>query len=136
MNQLELAKGIAIAAHRGQYRRDGNTPYIMHPEAVAAKLVNETEEVQAIAWLHDVLEDTDETPSSLHSKGVTESIIMSVVALTKNDEPYMEYLHCIRNDRNAAAVKIADMLHNLSDSPTPKQIVKYCKGLLYLLNAA
>jgi hypothetical protein len=31
-------------------------------------------------------------------------------------------------------VKIADILHNLSDSPTPKQIRKYAAALLWLVD--
>ena len=54
---VRLAAQIATDAHRGQFRRDGVTPYISHPEAVA-KRVEGDDLAEAIAWLHDVLEDT------------------------------------------------------------------------------
>jgi hypothetical protein len=53
-----LAEQIARKAHVNQFRRDGVTPYITHPEAVVKKLGTESDDVLAVAWLHDVLEDT------------------------------------------------------------------------------
>ena len=58
-NIIDIAKEIATNAHKGLFRRDGITPYITHPEAVAASLEGEHPDVIATAWLHDVLEDTD-----------------------------------------------------------------------------
>lgn len=131
MNLPELAKQIATRAHAGQTRRDGKTPYITHPEAVADRFMADV--LVAIAWLHDTLEDTSETPDSLRSQGVPEQVVSSVVAMTKTPgEEYFAYLGRVRADPLARLVKIQDMLHNLGDQPTYKQIRKYCKGLLYL----
>ncbi len=125
---------IARKAHAGQYRRDGHTPYINHPAAVARKLSGESAEVIATAWLHDVLEDTAETAETLRAAGVPDSVINAVEVLTKSkDVSYDEYLSGVRQNWIARKVKVADMLHNLSDNPTDKQIVKYAKGLLFLV---
>jgi hypothetical protein len=52
----------------------------------------------------------------------------------KDGESYGKYLEPIKNNPLAKKVKIADMLANLADSPTEKQIQKYAKGLLFLLD--
>jgi len=57
-----------------------------------------------------------------------------VELLTKNDGlEYEQYLRRIKSDPVAKRVKIADMLANLGDRPSERQIVKYAKGLLILL---
>lgn len=133
MNIVAIAKQVASRAHSGQHRRDGYTPYINHPAAVAAKLAGESAVVIATAWLHDVLEDTAETPETLRAAGVPESVVQAVEVLTKADDlSYDEYLMGVRLNWIARKVKIADMLHNLSDAPTDRQIIKYAKGLLAL----
>lgn len=134
MNIIEIARRIAHLAHRGQFRRDGLTPYINHPAAVAGKLAGESQVVVAAAWLHDVLEDTAETPETLRAAGMPDSVIHAVEVLTKTaGVSYDEYLAGVRQNWIARKVKVADMLHNLSDAPTEKQIVKYARGLLALI---
>ena len=133
-NCIALAEQIARKAHDKQFRRDGVTPYITHPEAVAKKLHNEDDNTIAAAWLHDVLEDTSETPDSLRDAGIPEEVITAVQKLTsKNGEPYEDYLEVLKANTIARKVKVADMLHNLSDEPTTKQILKYANGLVKLL---
>ena len=130
---VKLAIQIATSAHDGQFRRDGFTPYIEHPKAVATRVSEDAIE-QSVAWLHDTIEDTKETQETLLAQGIPEPVVKSVVRLTKRpDLSYDEYLSSIANDPVARHVKIADMLTNLSDTPTDKQIRKYAKGLLYLL---
>jgi (p)ppGpp synthase/HD superfamily hydrolase len=129
-----LAEQIARKAHSNQFRRDGVTPYITHPEAVANKLKSEGDEAVAVAWLHDVLEDTKMTPECLRDAGIPMTVIDAVCDLThQREEPYADYLEWIKRNPLAVKVKVADMLHNLSDAPTQKQIVKYARGLLALL---
>ena len=131
--QIELCKSIATAAHSGQFRRDGKTPYIVHPKAVVDRVVGDTDAVSA-AWLHDVIEDCDETRTSLQEKGVPSNVLDAVEAMTKTKGPsYEEYLARVRGNPLARKVKIADMLANLSDGPTERQIKKYAHGLLFLL---
>ncbi len=71
-HHLQMAIAVAIAAHAGQYRRDGVTPYHTHPEKVA-RLVGDMipydypEYIDAliVAHLHDILEDTKVTVDNL-----------------------------------------------------------------------
>ena len=136
MNLVDLAESIARKAHEGLFRRDGVTSYITHPERVVARLMAQgvtDERILAIAWLHDVLEDTDTDIEELKYNRLPMSVIQSVDILTKEEgQHYPHYLFGINNDSFARTVKIADILDNLSDAPTEKQIIKYAKALLYL----
>lgn len=130
---VTLCKAIAHRAHAGQFRRDGVTPYIVHPEAVARRLEGDPA-AQATAWLHDVLEDTAVTEADLESAGVSRPIVDAVRLLTKVDgADYEAYLREIRNHPLARKVKVADMLANLGDAPSERQILKYARGLIVLL---
>ena len=131
----ELAEKIATKAHAGQFRRDGITPYIQHPAAVVARLAGESDQVIAIAWLHDVIEDTEETGESLLRAGIPADVVSSIKLLTKTSGVrYQDYLERLAHRTDTRKVKIADMLANLADSPTERQIVKYASGLIYLHN--
>lgn len=131
---VELAEQIATRAHAGQFRRDGVTPYIAHPAAVARRLSGEPDDVIAAAWLHDVLEDTRLTATALRESGIPEQVVRAVELLTRQrGRSYGSYIEAVRGDEIARKVKIADMLHNLSDSPTERQIAKYSRGLRELL---
>lgn len=130
---VKLSEEIATKAHAGQFRRGGQVPYIEHPRVVVSR-VGDDQEAQIVAWLHDVLEDTEETAQSLEEVGIPIHLITAVDLLTKTREvKYDNYLDCIAACPLAKKVKIADMLSNLSDNPTKKQILKYSKGLQRLL---
>ncbi|TWT85750.1 GTP pyrophosphokinase [Posidoniimonas polymericola] len=132
---VDLAEQIAVRSHAGQFRRDGVTPYVEHPRAVVAR-VGDSPNLIATAWLHDVLEDTDETRESLLAAGVPAEVVDAVELLTKSPGvAYEAYLSAILGNPIAREVKIADMLSNLADGPTPKQIRKYAAGLLRLVPA-
>lgn len=130
MNVVELAKQIAIEAHKGQSRRGGGA-YISHPAAVAASVSGD--DAKAVAWLHDVLEDTKVTEKDLRAKGIPDSIIQAVKLLTKKaGESRLDYYKKIKTNALAKKVKIQDMLHNMHDTPSQYQIVKYTQGLKFL----
>lgn len=63
MDLLEKALSFAIKAHEGQKRKNGRTPYILHPVEVAAvaATLTDDEEILAAAALHDTVEDTQVT---------------------------------------------------------------------------
>ena len=126
---------LAKDAHAGQFRRDGVTPYIKHPMQVADRVRHLGHEYVCVAYLHDVLEDTKVSYSELENEGIPENILKAVEILTKSDDiSYDEYLYSIKCNELARKVKIADMLSNLADNPTDKQIKKYAKGLLFLVD--
>jgi len=132
MKIVDRAKEIALRAHSGQFRRDGMTPYAHHPERIAARVAGDAQ-AEAVAWLHDVLEGSEETEASLAQSGMPTSVIEAVRLLTKRSGlSYEDYLLGLRHNALARKVKIQDMLDNLSDSPTERQIAKYARGLLML----
>lgn len=129
---VRLAERVATEAHLGQFRRGGSVPYIEHPRAVANR-VGDDPDAMVVAWLHDVIEDTGETAESLLEKGIPRHCVEAVTLLTKGTgTDYDTYLERVACSPLATKVKIADMLSNLSDQPTPSQIRKYAKALLRL----
>jgi len=130
---VKLALETATEAHKGQFRNDGKTPYITHPEAVASKFSDPV--LIAIALLHDVLEDSDMTLSDLEKQGFPMDVIFSVGALTKvSGESYLDYILSIRDDPRAKAVKIEDLKHNLSTlEPKNKTMRDKYQLALYIL---
>ena len=131
---LHAAVSIATVAHKGQFRRDGITPYIQHPKKTASFLGEDDIEGRAVAWLHDTLEDTQLTSDNLISKNIPKHLVDAIDILTKKpDQPYDLYLELVKMNKISRRVKIADMMANLSDNPTKKQINKYLKGLKFLL---
>ena len=134
-SQSQIAASLATIAHKDQFRRDGKTPYLNHPIAVADKLTSESDEVIAVAFLHDAAEDAGMTEGDFRVAGLRQTVIEAIQTLTHKDgESYEDYLKRVKANPIALKVKIADMLHNLSDQPTKNQIIKYSKGLLYLLS--
>jgi (p)ppGpp synthase/HD superfamily hydrolase len=133
MFTLKDAKELCKKAHAGQYRRDGITPYHTHPFAVADLLTDE--DAKIVALLHDVIEDTEYVSQDLRDLGIPNYLVNAIEWLTKiKGESYGDYLSNIKCDEIAIKVKIADMIHNLSDNPTEKQKLKYRKGLAFLLD--
>lgn len=128
---VDKAKEFATMAHVGQIRKSG-VPYITHPEAVATLL--HTPPFKAVAWLHDVLEDTNATESDLRNIFPTE-IVEAVLILTRTKaEPYSEFIKRIADSENEIAirVKLADLTHNLSDLPLGAKRDKYELAHVYL----
>lgn len=131
---VNLCKEIAYKTHEGQTRRDGKTPYIKHVEKVV-ELVGEDEELQCLAWLHDVIEDSKLTKGDLIDEGVPPTMVFLVDLMLTHKEgvSYFDYIKKITGDKQAEIVKIADIVANLSDNPTNRQVTKYYKAL-YILN--
>lgn len=103
---------LATNAHAGQFDKGGK-PYILHPLAVMALLNSDDEELQCIALLHDVIEDTKTTWKDLEEIGCTPRIINAVAALTKMPgQSYDEYKEGVFNNKEAMLVKMADLRHN------------------------
>lgn len=136
---LELAIEVATKAHEGQVDKGGN-PYILHPTAVAST-VDGTEN-KIVAYLHDIVEDTEITLEDLREMGFTDKIVNSVKAITKSKNiTYEDYLKSVKEDSIARQVKMADIKHNMDitriPNPTKKdftRIKKYKKALAFLEN--
>lgn len=109
---LSTAIRIATNAHDGQYDRGGN-PYILHPLRVMSFLKSQDEELQCIAVLHDVVEDSDVSWLDLQEAAISDRVIAGVRALTKiPGQSYDEYRDGVFANRDAMLVKLADLRHN------------------------
>lgn len=108
--QTEIAKSIAIQAHEGQVDKAGKS-YIDHPAAVAVDVSGDV--AKAVAWLHDVVEDTSMTFDDLRAAGIAPEVIDHLRLLTHDKSvPYMEYIAALKGDPVACEVKLADLRHN------------------------
>lgn len=145
MTLFNTAYIFALQAHEGQTRRDGVTPYMEHIDVVLRRIPLGSSIVDmSVATLHDIAEDSSYTYSDIRAalladhpdkKEEIEEIIDGVATLTKwPTESYSAFINRIYNHRNGrwVHIKIADILANLSDSPTPKQIRKYAAALMIL----
>lgn len=103
--------------HNGQKRKQG-TPYYLHPLAVCNILKDRgfSIEYQIAGLFHDLLEDTDTTYDEI--KEISNLDIAEAVRLVTKEQGYNmeEYMNRIRNNNIARMVKLADRLHNLSET--------------------
>jgi hypothetical protein len=112
MGLVALADRIAAEAHAGQVDQAG-APYIDHPRRVAASL--DTPEAQAVAVLHDVLEDTALTVWDLWAEGVPSEVTEAVEVLTcgKGEDYLGSFIPRCGANPLARRVKLADLADNL-----------------------
>lgn len=131
---VELARNVAVRAHEGQERNSG-VPYITHPEAVAGLVEPKDPLTEAVAWLHDVVEDTGVTLEDL-ALLFPGALIQAVGAITRHlpepHEDYSKYIRRVSGNPIAAAVKRADLIHNLSDHPEGERKQRYTHALKML----
>ena len=112
MNKSQATKAHEVAkkAHFGQTDRAG-IDYIKHPETVASFVA--TDEEKAVAYLHDVIEDTSLTLLDLKKEGFSKNIVEAVDILTKKKgQDYQSYLNLVKKNELARVVKLADLRHN------------------------
>lgn len=142
VSELDHAVDFAKKAHSGQKRKSGE-PYIIHPIAVAATLVEWGMDIDTVlaGVLHDTVEDTDVTLEQIESlfgrdvaflvDGVTKVTqaragmrdLASYLPQTKDN--LSKLLIAVGQDVRVIIIKLADRLHNLSTLehlPKAKQI--------------
>lgn len=109
---VERAKDLAYRAHAGQVDKAGR-PYIEHVARVAAA-VSDDPEAEAIAWLHDVVEDCPKFAERLWDFPI--STWESVSRLTRNSlNSDKAYYFNIQSDPIALRVKLADIADNSNE---------------------
>ena len=116
---------LARKWHEGQFRKapEGEIPppYIVHPEAVVKNLLDwgepEDSEAVAIAWGHDLLEDTKVSEAEILAAS-NETVLNGIRQLTRPDgtEKRQYLLNVARNGtRDILLVKISDRIQNSRD---------------------
>ena len=151
MTQKELtalAHQIATAAHGTTTRNDKKTLYITHPRAVAKIALeiartyfpdwteDQLYQLEQVAILHDVVEDTSVTLKDLIDYGFSDLVIKSVAAITKHPvkgaESYLDYLKRVYAYQYSRISKLADLSHNMSDLKPGNMLDKYVLAQEYL----
>ena len=113
MDMVTTAEQLATRAHTGQTDKAGRA-YIDHPRRVAARVLDTTDhpDAVAVAWLHDVVEDTPVTLDRLRDLGFTEPVIAAVDALTRRPDEGDAYYRRVAADELARIVELADIWDN------------------------
>ena len=129
--ELEHAIDFATKAHAGQKRKSGE-PYIIHPLAVAATLIEWGMDIDTVlaGILHDTVEDTEASLEEIENlfghdvaflvDGVTK--VSQARAGMRNLDSYLpqtkdnlsKLLIAVGQDVRVIIIKLADRLHNLS----------------------
>ena len=125
LSLVEKAYSFAEQAHRGQKRASGED-YFVHCESVAAILADLHLDPPSIAaaLLHDVLEDTPATPSTLVLEFGPEiaSMVEGLTTIstlhfhdreTAQAENWRKMLLAVAKDIRIIIIKLADRLHNM-----------------------
>ena len=133
MEQVAIARAIAVMAHRGQ--KYGTRDYFLAhswPVAVEVTRLTQGDEYSiAAAYLHDVLEDTGITEPQLRKAGVDLPVIRLVHTLTRSKaaERYDEYIErLINSERAVRQIKLADLTVNLRNGPKESLVRRYSKA--------
>lgn len=134
MSIVERAKELAHRAHAGQVDKAGR-PYIEHVARVAAA-VSDDPGAEAVAWLHDVIEDCGlgDDVQRLFPYAVSEAVIRMT---NYRVAPLASYYRNIRLNPLALRVKLADIADNsdearlslLDDKTADRLRRKYAKAL-------
>lgn len=133
------AQLLATQLHANQRDKAGK-PYVQHLKAVADNLIAPTDEMLAVAWLHDSVEDTNITLDEIKYE-FGQEITEAIEAISKRpNEDYQHYLMRVKQNPLARAVKIADLTHNSDLSRLPviqekdlKRQKKYLHAKQFLL---
>lgn len=113
---LTEARELAVRAHKDQRDRDGSF-HINHVARVADGAPQQ-DAYQRVAWLHDVIEDSDVDPVQLRLR-LPEAEVEAIRLLTHDPStPYQDYIDLIASADGEAgaiarAIKEADVLDNL-----------------------
>jgi (p)ppGpp synthase/HD superfamily hydrolase len=137
MTQAERAEVIARLAHSGQLDTVTCAPYVTHCERMAAMV--EGDDVKAVAWLHDVLEDTSVTIIQLIDAGVSADVLTAVGIVTRYAPwDYADYINNIARSGNRAAiaVKLADLRDHLHANCPESLQPRYERALEVLTSGA
>jgi (p)ppGpp synthase/HD superfamily hydrolase len=114
------AARLAERSHRGQVDKVGKA-YIGHPARIAMAVRDEgySDEVEAVAWLHDVVEDTAVTLDDLRADDFPERVVEAVDAISKRKgESFADYYERVKANPIALVVK----WHDVADNADPKRL--------------
>ena len=135
---LELARQLAKEYHKGQVDKAGVDYFSGHITSVVNGV--DTVEEKIVAYLHDILEDTELSYLDLMVLEFSDKVINAVMFLTKDKkEKYEDYLVKVKSNELSRAVKLSDLTNNMDLSRLKeitevdkKRLEKYKKAYKYL----
>ena len=132
---IKSAADHAARAHKGQYRKDRRTPYIIHPARVAALvgMFGGTHVAIITAWLHDIYEDC--TPEWIAQ---TEQFIAHLPFSDdeKNDINAMVDALTKKNTIRGKAARLSDSIDRILDAPPEATLIKLCDRIDNFLDSS
>lgn len=137
LDDTNAARLIACNYHKGQMY--GNRQYWTHLDNVQSSVAisGGSDEEICVAWLHDILEDTECTEEVLR-RNFDSVVVDAVVAITKvMGESYEDYICKVKANKIAHKVKMHDTLKNLSESVRAGQmgrVRKYAAQMQFLVD--
>lgn len=117
-NYVEKARNLAIKAHAGQVDKAGKDYYTAHV-AVVADGVKDDSVAMAVAYLHDVVEDTSVTIEDICTVFPPEVADAVAVLTHKRGVPYTYYIWRVQQNPIATKVKLSDLRSNMDLSRLP-----------------
>ena len=153
INDPIKASGVAWAAHQGQTYGDQSyynghlVPVARTARALAEAWANSTltdttpldpDEVETVAWLHDIIEDAGVIAQDLVEYGLDEHVVDAIMLLTRPlGKTYGAYILRIAEGsskayRLAQIVKIADLMVNITAPGKPELAKRYYHALQVL----
>lgn len=116
---MHKAEQFARRLHCGQVDKAGQA-YVEHLAFVAEHICIKNDEIEAVAWLHDSVEDTQCSLDDIRQE-FGNVIAEAVEAITKKQgEAYFSYLERVKANPIARVVKLADLSHNLDLGRLPQ----------------
>lgn len=148
MNVVDRAQAFALQHHFGVVNKHDGEPYVLHLHRVEMGVrnmlpggvdqVDFLNNCRAVAWLHDVVEDTEVTLLDLKNAGFDDEIIDAVDAMSKRQgETNEAYYHRVKRNKIAAVVKLCDLHDNFGrnhliegdDEKRLRMAAKYSLGI-------
>lgn len=134
---LEKAAALCVSRHAGQRDKVG-AAYFLHPMRVALRCRRDDEKI--VALLHDIIEDTDLTPSCLRDEGFPDEIVEAILSVTKHEgETYEDFVRRAAQNPIGRVVKLHDLEDNLDvlrlrqvDADMAARFTKYLAAHRYL----
>jgi (p)ppGpp synthase/HD superfamily hydrolase len=132
---IKTAADHASRAHKGQFRKDRRTPYIIHPARVAglAGIFNGSHVAVIAAWLHDVYEDC--SPEWI----LKTDVLIADFPLPKDERRDIAAIVAALTKKNTITGKVdrlSDSLQRILDAPPEATLVKLCDRIDNLLDSA
>lgn len=142
-NLCNRAESFAKKAHHGQVDKAGKDYFENHVKKVADAVFEHEKNLiyTTVAFLHDILEDTETTEEQLRAAFPPE-VVDAVVVLTKKDEEsYEDYILRVKQNPIARHVKLYDLANNCDlsriENPTEKdekRTLKYANAYSILMS--